>query len=431
MKNRFLTICLLFIVASSAASAQWTRVTTNLTGYLNDFTFTSPTTGYVIGDGEEGLLISKTTEGGTTWRPVHSVQGNAVLEAIRFGDPSTGIVVGYLYEESILLRTTDAGESWQPVTTGVPDSAELRSVSFADQNTIYIAGVRTIDEGAAFVMKSSDKGATWEVLPDMQFFATGILELAFADAMHGFAAGMKQVAPGDPGALLANTTDGGQTWGIEGRSPDRPTWAVDAVDTSVAYMASTEMIYRTVTGGMTWEEVPLGHSGILITDIDFIDSSVGFAVGGTMKGEARVFMTTDAGESWHEQSIAGEGVKMVRRVMIVDGSLAFAIGNSGGASGSLLKYAVHAGVDEGSDQAAALSIAPNPARESFTVTIADGVRDAELRLHSMNGQLVHRQSIASGSREVTIDTRDLAAGVYVVELRSGPTVSRRTVVIGK
>lgn len=79
------------------------------TTYISDIAFTTPTTGYMVGNKDRNEAIMKTTDAGTTWKQVYTGRGQLVLYGLTFIDPNVGYVVG---DTGRILRTTDAGETW-------------------------------------------------------------------------------------------------------------------------------------------------------------------------------------------------------------------------------------------------------------------------------------------------------------------------------
>ncbi len=142
---------------------------------LRDVFFTDQNNGVVVGD---GLIISYTTDGGTTWNdPVlNNIPGNfstADLNNLTFFDSNFGLATG-----EIVLKTTDAGKSWDYVEIAGNDK-ELKTSSIFDLNTWYSAGSDKI-------YYTSDGGASWTDLADPNVITSSQLYAVFTDA-QGFA----------------------------------------------------------------------------------------------------------------------------------------------------------------------------------------------------------------------------------------------------
>lgn len=74
-----------------------------------------------------------------------------------------------------------------------------------------------------------------------------------------------------------------------------------------------------------------------------------------------------------------------------------------------------------------LTCYPNPVGESFTVQLSGLSGPSVLRLTTVSGDLVSEWAVAADG-SITVDTGELAAGVYYVELRDGSRVKRTKIV---
>jgi len=110
----------------------------------------------------------------------------ATLSPLALRSPVTGIassagVAIAVGPRGVVLRSTDSGETWKQIQ--VPNSADLASVRFTDDNTAWVMGHDGI------VLRSTDKGENWTRILD------GRVALSLIDAYYA-----KQVAAGDEGA---------------------------------------------------------------------------------------------------------------------------------------------------------------------------------------------------------------------------------------
>lgn len=115
---------------------------------------------------------------------------------LRLAQDGQGILAG---EGGLLLTTRDSGARWQPPGGALPAVAadiNFRAVALSGDN-VWIAG-----SPGAVVLRSADRGATWDVSPTGTTMP--IEALTFVDATHGWAVGAW-------GQILA-TADGGRTW---------------------------------------------------------------------------------------------------------------------------------------------------------------------------------------------------------------------------
>ncbi len=73
---------------------------------------------------------------------------------------------------------------------------------------------------------------------------------------------------------------------------------------------------------------------------------------------------------------------------------------------------------------------PNPARESVEIRVGDSFTSAtiHLRLLSLDGKSLWQDDIRHGQRILTINTKDLTSGLYLIEVRQGHKVERKLLI---
>lgn len=84
------------------------------------------------------------------------------------------------------------------------------------------------------------------------------------------------------------------------------------------------------------------------------------------------------------------------------------------------------------DNAGSFIIYPNPARESFSVSISsDSAQAAELDLHDIHGRICrsYSYSITKGTSTLNVSTYGLSKGIYILQLQTSDGVYTRKVVV--
>ncbi len=218
------------------------------------------------------------------------------------------------------LRTTDGGATWQSLKVPGAEALDFRDVEAFDASTAYLL---SIGEGEkSRIYKTTDGGQTWK----LQF--TNRNPKAFFDAMafwnpeHG-------IAVSDPPAdsslnagrlLLIKTTDGGATWQQVSASSIPPAMHKEAAFAAsgtcitvqgrknvwIATGGGAARVFRSTDAGETWQVVPtpiaVGQPSSGIFSIAFKDGKTGVIVGGDYAKEAeasnQVATTTDGGQTW-------------------------------------------------------------------------------------------------------------------------------------
>lgn len=174
----------------TSASTGYRVTGEGMVAHLDDHLAAGPAGAAVVWPGS---AVSKSTDGGRSWRPV--VQMRDGVWGIDFRSPTTGWAVGV----TSLLRTTDGGQSWSAMSE--PPGHPLVAVQFVSRDRGY--GLTTV--GALFV--TVDGGLAWRALP-LPARATA---LCFTSARVGYVADL-------PGDVYA-TADGAATWRTGFTSP--------------------------------------------------------------------------------------------------------------------------------------------------------------------------------------------------------------------
>ncbi|MGE5436306.1 MAG: T9SS type A sorting domain-containing protein [Syntrophothermus sp.] len=125
----------------------WTRENGVHNLYLYSMNFCSPKLGFISGF-PNGL---RTIDGGSTWYPDYKLIGESVF----FIDSLTGIKGNRLN----LSRTTDGGESYNTLIEEFQSDNYFSSLHFIDEKTGYV-----FYGSKNYLMKTSDKGATWDTI---------------------------------------------------------------------------------------------------------------------------------------------------------------------------------------------------------------------------------------------------------------------------
>ncbi|HDL18653.1 MAG TPA: glycosyl hydrolase [Bacteroidetes bacterium] len=191
--------------------------------------------------------------------------------------------------------------SWQPVETGA--SASLRGIFVLNENEIWISG------SGGFCARSADAGASWQKMKipgadsldfrDVQVFPGGVVYLLSAG--------------GGGSSRIYKSADNGKSWILQFQNPHRQGFfsamAFWDAATGLAFSDPVDgkfVIIKTENGGKNWREIdpaniPPAQEG-----------EYAFAAGGTCLitqgrenawfgsggAAARVFRTTDQGETW-------------------------------------------------------------------------------------------------------------------------------------
>lgn len=283
----------------------WAYSTVGPITTLSSIFFVSASLGWTLNiDGE----IYKSTDGGATWTPNHS-SGGHYLSTLRFFDSQEGWAIG----GDTFLHTTNGGQSW--TAAAVPIGTWSHGADFADR----LHGISVGEYGNITV--TSDGGQSWSTI---QPIGSGprLWAVRFADASHA-------TYCGETGGI-EYSADAGHSWTNLQSGGMGNTHALDAVDAMHAWAANDGFeVLRTVDGGAHWERT--GVTGFdeysRIQDVDFVDTSNGWAVGRQEffgGGTGHIAHSIDGGSTWQIQFSANDAY--FDSVKAIDAQTAFAFG---------------------------------------------------------------------------------------------------------
>ncbi len=331
--------------ALPASDVKWTTFTTErYPGKQDDIFFVSPQVGwYVNGAGK----IFKTTDAGTTWTMQLHKPGT-YFRCIAFVDEKLGfagnIGPGYfpnVSDETPLYKTTDGGTTWEAVTSiegpKVVGLCAIEVVRYKYINAGNLAEKTRLVAtgrvgGPAALIVSDDLGATWQQLA-MPESAKMAFDVHFFDDKHGFIATATSDNVEESKALIVATDDGGKTWRdvYVGARPFELTWKMSFPTREVGFVtiqsynpdpsASQRFVAKTTDGGKTWTELPLvDDHKVRQFGVAFVDEQRGFV--GAMPGG---FATTDGGATWQRVEF-GNAVNKIRVLRDGEDAVLHAIG---------------------------------------------------------------------------------------------------------
>jgi photosystem II stability/assembly factor-like uncharacterized protein len=172
--------------------------------------------------------IYRTTDGGASWTLEFTAHDpKAFYDCFAFWDATHGVAVSDAVDGHFPIITTTDGARWSPVSPTALPRALPNEGAFAASGTCAMAlppGDAWIGTGngpAARVLRTGDRGATWDVTqtPLPADTSEGITSLAVRDARHIVALGGHIARLHAFQDEVAITEDGGRTWTMGGRLP--------------------------------------------------------------------------------------------------------------------------------------------------------------------------------------------------------------------
>jgi photosystem II stability/assembly factor-like uncharacterized protein len=273
------------------------------------------------------------------WSP----QNSGVTVSLRGITPVSPTLAWASGAKGTFLQTTDGGATWQAAV--MPGAADLdfRDMEALDERTIYL--LASGEGPQSRIYKSTDAGRRWMLLTtnlDPKGFWDAI---GFWDSAHG-------MILGDPlnGRFTVMTTrDGGATWQRQKGPPANNGEGAFAASGTCLFTRGTReawfgtggrggaRVFHTTDGGETWSvaKTPLRNDsdGAGIFSIAFSDAQHGVAAGGDYtkpaENTANVAVTEDGGKTWIAPSQNRPGGYRSAVTWLADRKIWIATGTSG------------------------------------------------------------------------------------------------------
>jgi photosystem II stability/assembly factor-like uncharacterized protein len=263
--------------------------------------------------------VLRTMDSGQTWQ--QSTVPAVYLKQMAFVDAQHGWILagwgsgGGAAEAVVVFRTGDGGKTWRNVASALPASTDTpppghlpfggqkSGIHFLNVSTGWITGTVVVND-LAWLYSSHDGGSTWyrqllsmpSGIPSAQlslvsptfFSATdGILPIIFSDGITG-----RGIATD-----IYVTHDEGTTWKSTTPLPLAAV-AIDFVDRQHGWATDGKMLYRTSDGGQHWIKLSQNANFKQVTSLDFVSSTLGWAISGQGKNSSLLLKTTDGGQTW-------------------------------------------------------------------------------------------------------------------------------------
>ena len=220
---------------------RWTYASQPDLGIPRDIGLASAKVGWASGaygsDGQGGA-ISRSTDGGLTWRSVKTVHADDTSQFGRLSciTPQRCYVLGSGRLRG-LWATSDGGGHW--IKRRLPGSSpsSFASVDFPTGVTGWVV------DWNGTVFKTTDGGVTWT----KQRSGTSLREVCFTDASHGWAVGAEGV--------ILHTDDGGEQWSEQSSGTTSDLSDVCFVDRLHGWAVGWGARLGTVDGGKTWKKL--------------------------------------------------------------------------------------------------------------------------------------------------------------------------------
>lgn len=292
--------------SSQAYALGWQKLSASGCGtdstYFNGVAIPSPTAIYVVGGGAiigGPGIICKSTDAGNSWSEL-DIPTTEAMYAIDCVNSMTCFAAG---GGGKILKTSTGGDSWSMVSLSDPrdflPGPDWIPTFWGIKVVSPYGGVTAVAVGdMGNIWRTTTGGTTWGILDTPSIpaeFDTILTDVHFANTTTGFITGYDRT--------VMKSTDGGASWDVIESMPDDLIGSNDAVQartpTEVRVTGNVDLL-RSNDGAVSWlPRVIISSDGWLnipFSDSFFASDSIGFAVGGAGGGIIR--KSIDGGASF-------------------------------------------------------------------------------------------------------------------------------------
>ncbi len=196
----------------------WTKQTTasynTASSFINFVHFFNSNDGVAQGDPAGGYLeIYTTNNGGTTWTRVNSANIPAILAADEYGTvgyfTTNGNNIWFTTTKGRIFRSTNKGATWTAASTPLGLNVTLTNLAFRDANNGYVTGLNPSTQADVGLYKTTDGGVTWTLSTAT---TAGITAKSAIEYVPGTTSTYYISGATTGGSGTAYSTDDGATW---------------------------------------------------------------------------------------------------------------------------------------------------------------------------------------------------------------------------
>ena len=388
---------LIFIFSNIViASAQWIPQSSGTTSHLEHVFFLNSDTGFVNQQGG----IRKTINGGGNWTYVNG--GGINIYDFHFYSIDTGVCIS----QYGIYRTTNGGIQWDAVW--VDSSLSWFTNLFCLNNdTLFTTAVSNVTDSMIF-FKSIDHGLSWN---RKAFFDFSLENYVFFTSLNtGYISS---------GGFVFKTLDGGMSW--QNVYTDISAFFMSnyfLTDSIGFLLAVSGEILKTTDGGFVWLPQNTNGNNDAKRSMQFVNSNIGYAVGGNGLSPGFVLKTIDGGSNWTLDYASSE---TLIDVYLPSPNVGYACGEGG----TILKYVGDVGMADENRQASLMAY-PNPTSNKFTLQTTSRSSNSTITILNSIGNIILKSEIRSP--KIEIDLSSHPAGIYFVKVIEGDRMAVKKIV---
>ncbi len=398
IKNFLIIFLLNLVLFSQARGDNQIIKISDYDGPLWGIHFLNSNNGFVLAN--QGRVY-KTSDAGITWDLVSTVQTNFYLNAICFINDNIGFIVG---QNGVIFKTVNGGINW----------ASAPSFTIRDINSIryYNNDLYAIGNFGTFY-KSTNMGNNWTNL--ILGFQGNFTDIVIEGSV-GFS------ASDNSSAGFWKSSNSGSNW--SGYNVNNNKGLGLCLNQSVIHVigmtiSADPILLRSNNQGTNWSEINLSP-GIILKDIGFTNSTVGFCIGGNYVPKlGKIYKTSNNGQSWFEfdenSSIELYSMECVGNVLVVTGD-----------SGTIYRYDAVVGISSNNSTLPTTyelsQNYPNPFNPETKINFSLPEKtNVKLVIYDITGKEIEtlvNQVLSAGNYQYGFTANNLTSGTYFYRLET-------------
>ncbi|MBU1921362.1 T9SS type A sorting domain-containing protein [bacterium] len=376
--------------------------------------------------------LLRTTDGGYTWEGVLTWDQIKASKLVFYNRQ-----YGFIADGAHAAVTTNGGETWDIF---LHSNAVISYPAYIDSLNMIATFWSSLpnDLYANFMYRSYDSGYTWEQI------RYEIRDNSCYNQPGVTAEGTILLWVGDD---LWRSTDIGDTWTIT-NSEDLPAYAlsqfvspcssiVHANARRIVQDTYQPVILRSIDDGLTWE-ISWADSSVIRTmliDMVFSDSLHGWVTG----ENGLIVQTSDGGETWTSYFLE-ESAYNISELSFIDSTLGWGVDPGGAGTTKIFRFGEAHSTNTIILPALPVkptinAIYPNPFNSITTLTLSlPGISEVEVNLYDVMGRYVRsvvQERMTAGENALRVDAAGLPSGVYFVKATAGEYKAVKKVVLLK
>lgn len=251
------------LLATTDGGLSWQKLADSIA--LEHIEFTDTLHGWMSGIRLWGGMcyLEITKDGGRSWQshPTRLMTSLVMFDSL----------VGFAGGDSI-SKTTDGGLTWKVQRVDATHNIGIWDIAFADARHGWAVGDSYLSD-SGLILSSSDSGKSWQYVDSLTDVGCAIY---FTDSLHGYITGSN---PPVFAGMIKVTSDGGRNW-VTQYLPS--SWLSDIAftdDTTGWVVGDYGYIWHTTDRGLTWNQVEGGTTKDLHRIFFFEHGAVGYILG--------------------------------------------------------------------------------------------------------------------------------------------------------